>query len=382
VSVAPTGRGFALTDSNPTAVVQSGQFETVWVADPDALGELRAEWDALAEREGVPSLRHAWFAAWWQAFGRGALRVCTLRRDGELVGAFPLAATGGRLEALAHVHHTPVFLPLARDEDALDRLVAAVAGARAGELVVPCLPEGSRGLAALERAARSAGRLTLLEPQHTSPVAETRADYETYQGELDGRKRRELDRLRRKLESEHGAVLAFGPPGDVDVALDRALELETAGWKGTRGTAIAQDEATARFYRTLARSFAAEGRLRLATIEVDGGLVAFDLSVVDGRRLWVLKGAYDERYARYGPGSVLTAFQLERCHELGLRALELCGDVERWKLVFANGERRHRAFRAYRRRPLPAARFAYRRYVRPLLWRAYYTVRPIRRGRA
>ena len=61
---------------------------------------------------------------------------------------------------------------------------------------------------------------------------------------------------------------------------------------------------------------------------------------------------------------------IERCFGLGLEAHELLGDDMPWKRLFATGERRHRRFGAYGRRPVPLARYGHRRAM-PALRRLY-----------
>lgn len=350
-----------------------------WIRDTDSFDAVRAEWDALAERERFPFLRHAWFSAWWRAFGAGStLEVC-LFWDGEgLAAAFPLARRDGRLESLAHPHHAPVYRPLARDVAALGAIVEAVVEARPGELVVHSLPEGDPALGSI---VRRAGRPFAVEPEHVSPLVDTGGDFEAYRASLNRSKRKELERLRRRFAETHDVRVDIDAPADVDAALAAVFALEERGWKGARGTAMGQEEDVASFYDGVARGFHAEGRLRLARLVADERLVAADLCVLDHGRLWVLKGAYDEEFARFAPGLSLVYAEVEWCFGQGLEGLELLGDDEPWKRTFATAARRHLGLRCYRRRPVPLARLAYRRALRPALRTVYRRVRPVRRGR-
>jgi CelD/BcsL family acetyltransferase involved in cellulose biosynthesis len=336
-----------------------------WIRDTKGFDAVRAEWDALAERERFPFLRHAWFSAWWRAFGAGStLEVCLFWDRGALAGAFPLARRDGRLESLAHPHHAPVYRPLARDGAALESVVEAVLDARPGELVVHSLPDGDPALASI---ARRAGRPFAMEPEHVSPLVDTGGDLETYRASLNRSKRKELERLRRRFAEAHDVRVDIDSPADVDAALAALFALEELGWKGARGTAMGQEQGVASFYDGVARGFHADGRLRLARLLADERLVAADLCLLDHRRLWVLKGAYDEEFARFAPGLSLAYAEVEWCFGQELEGLELLGDDEPWKRTFATGARRHLGLRCYRRRPVPLARFAYRRAIRPAL---------------
>src|SRR5262245_56661618 len=97
-----------------------------WIGEEADFEALAGEWDALAAANSVPFDLHGWYLAWWRAFGAGQeLAVCIARRDGKLVGVFPLRRPGkGELKAMANTH-SPLFRPLARDEEALRAIVAA-----------------------------------------------------------------------------------------------------------------------------------------------------------------------------------------------------------------------------------------------------------------
>jgi len=343
-----------------------------WISSELRFAELAPSWDRLAEGQTTPFARHAWLAAWWRAFGAGSkLRVCVLWRDERIAGAFPLHRRGARLEAMANVH-TPVFEPLAEDRAALDRVLDAVLEARVAELEVSALPASSAAFTGLEARARAGQELLLSEPVHTSPLVDLRGEFATFRAESKPRWGAPLERFGRKLERDHSARFSLvEPPVDLDAELQRGFEVEASGWKGTQGTAILSSPQTAAFYREIAHSFAAIDGLRLSGIYCGDRLVAFDLTLLHARRLWLLKTGYHEEFRRLAPGLVMRLKIIERCYELGLEGHELLGDDSEWKRKFANGAREHRVVRLYGRRPDGVARYVYRRAIRPRLARAY-----------
>ena len=173
------------------------------------------------------------------------------------------------------------------------------------------------------------------------------------------------------MRRDHQARSPALGPQDLERELDRAFELEAAGWKGAAGTAIDSAKETALFYRSVAGAYERLGELCLSTITLDGELAAFDLCLLHANRLWTLKGSYNESYRHLSPGMVLLMWEIERSYELGLEAVELLGGDEDYKLAFATSQREHLRFRAYRRRPAPLARFAYWRWARPLIRTGY-----------
>jgi CelD/BcsL family acetyltransferase involved in cellulose biosynthesis len=70
--------------------------------------------------------------------------------------------------------------------------------------------------------------------------------------------------------------------------------LESAGWKGADGTAVASGNEQGRFYRTLLEAFAANGGARVYRYWIGDQLAAMDLCIEGGAFLVVLKTAYDE----------------------------------------------------------------------------------------
>lgn len=95
-------------------------------------------------------------------------------------------------------------------------------------------------------------------------------------------------------------------------AMTECLELEKAGWKGRKGTAIACLPPVEQFYRDLASRAAEGGVLLLTMLRFDGRLIGFDLSLRTQHRIDSLKSAYDEEMARQSPGNVVTYMTLER----------------------------------------------------------------------
>jgi CelD/BcsL family acetyltransferase involved in cellulose biosynthesis len=343
-----------------------------WVGDLERFAALEQEWDHLLGTGSMPFDRHCWYSAWWGAFHGGKrLRVCVARRDGRLRAAFPLASNGRRLEALANVH-TPVFRPVAADADALEAVVRGALESGYESLELPALPAGDDATTLLTQEAGTAGLSAIMEAQHVSPIVDTSGSFEDWRQGSKPRWGAPLERFRRKMGRDHEAAFSIvESPSDLEAQLRAGFAVEASGWKGEAGTAIISSRDTEVFYSKLARSFHDRGELRLSEISLDGTLVAFDLCLLYGNRLYLLKTGFDEGFRKLAPGLVMRLSIIERCFEHGLDAHELLGGDSEWKRKFSTGERRHQALRAYRRRPAALARYGYRAWVRPLLRRVY-----------
>jgi CelD/BcsL family acetyltransferase involved in cellulose biosynthesis len=344
-----------------------------WVTGPDAFRALAPQWDALARTGPDPFHSHAWFDAWWRAFAGWSdemLRVCTVWEDDQLVAGLPAVFAGGVLAALSNVE-SPVFRPLHRDAAALATVLDAALAEMPAEMTLASLPLDEPAGELLRTQARGARRLMLTGPPSRSPIVDLDGTWEDYRSRMKS-KWGSVERKGRKMQREHEAELRMvEAPHDLEAQLRRGLELERSGWKGRGGTAILDRPQHTAFYHEIARHHAARDELRLSEITLDGELVAFDLAILSGGRLYSLKTAYSEAHAGLSPGLVLRRALIERCFALGLDAHELLGHDLPWKYRFATSFRPIANAYVARVRPATLARYTYRRGVRPPLRRAY-----------
>jgi CelD/BcsL family acetyltransferase involved in cellulose biosynthesis len=81
---------------------------------------------------------------------------------------------------------------------------------------------------------------------------------------------------------------------EMATAVEDYGRLESTGWKGADGTAVASGNAQGCFYRTLLEAFAANGSARVYRYWIGEQLAAMDLCIEGSTFLVVLKTAYDE----------------------------------------------------------------------------------------
>ena len=343
-----------------------------WIEERAELNGLAPQWDALAAVDPTPFSLSAWYLAWWDGYGAGRRpRVCTVWDGDELTALLPLCKRGGRLEAMAN-EESCIVRPLARNAQALRTLTEAAARERYDLMEIRRLPEGDAGIDALAAAARAAGRWSLVEPDITSPIVDTRGSLDDYRERTRTKWHKNLRRLHRKLIRDHDAQMRLvEAPADLDTELTRGFAVESSGWKLEVGSAILSRPETETYYRSLARRFHDRGELRLSSISVGDRMIAWDLGIQHRNRLYSPKSGYLEEFRQLAPGLVLEMVMIERCYELGIEAHELLGTDEDYKLRFSTSERRHRYFRAYPRRFPAALRYAWRRYMPRRVREAY-----------
>lgn len=354
-------------------------LEVEWIDSVDRFAALEDEWDSALPASASPFDLHCWYASWWRAFGNGSqLAICTARREGKLVGVFPLQDGGTGVSALANAH-TPAFRPLASEAEVMERLVAEALARSGRQLELIGLPDPDESVRHLQGGAREASMVSMLEPSYSSPAVETDGDFDAWRAASKRRWGAPLERFRRKMGRDFEAEFAIAqPPEDLERELADGFRVEASGWKGRAGTAIISSPDTETFYREVAECFARRGELRLSRIALDGRTAAFDLCLQHGGRLYLLKTGFDEDFRRLAPGLVMRLSIIEHCFEQGLDSHELLGAESEWKAKFATTTRPRVTLRAYRRTPLGLGRYAYRTSLRPRLKRAYRRLEQLR----
>lgn len=287
------------------------------------LAPLAGQWRALAARALEPNVFYepsfALAAAPAVAGDAGAVLVWSTVPPRRLVGFFPARIEsrryGVKLPVLVGLTHPygPLGVPLV-DREAAEPIIAAwlahlaADAAKPGLLLLPFLPEDGPFAAALAAILRrgqipaadfNRHRRALLEPHHD------RIFY--IEDSLGQHQHKELRRHWRRL-NETGAVLftAATEPPAVAAALEDFFRLEAAGWKGRAGTAAAKHRTLQAFIRAAVSELAAEGKVSVDRILVDGRAIAATIILHSGTNAWFWKIAYDEAFARFSPGVMLS----------------------------------------------------------------------------
>jgi CelD/BcsL family acetyltransferase involved in cellulose biosynthesis len=281
------------------------------------------EWRELAARTLEPNVFYepAFALEAAKIFGgdAGALLVWSGTSPRKLLGLFP-----GRVEPRRYGLKLPVlvgwthaYAPLGTplvEREAAEPVIAAWLAHLAddpelpGLVLLPFLPTDGPFATALDAIVRRA----------QMPVA----DFNTYQrAQLvpDGdrlfyvertvgqHKHKELRRYVRRL-GDIGALLftTATEPETVAGAIEDFFKLETRGWKGKAGTAASLHDDIRNFVTTAVAGLAAEGKVAINRIFIDGSAIAVTITLRSADTAWFWKIVYDEKFAQHSPGVVLT----------------------------------------------------------------------------
>ncbi len=329
---------------------------------------LRQDWDELVARSGhdEPFFRHHFLSLWLDNFAPGEeLRLFVARSGERLVAALPLLEERGRmyglrvrrLRAPANVHSCR--FDLVADPDRPEAIKALWSHLRATrsfdvlELADVPLDGAARGLLSLAEA--DGLRVAVWESMQT-PFVPLEGGYDAVLGRLDAHFRQNLRRRKRKLEAKGKLELQRITGGrELERLLEEGLALERAGWKGERGTAIADDATTRGFYSELARRSAQRGELSLYFLRLDGRPVAFHFGLESGKTYYVPKVAFDEAHRECSPGQVMVDEVVRDLCERGFERFDFLGPNMTWKQDWSSQVRPHHWLYAFGRSARGAA---------------------------
>jgi Acetyltransferase (GNAT) domain len=168
-------------------------------------------------------------------------------------------------------------------------------------------------------------------------------------------------RRRRKL-TEQGQKLEFVVHTDRDsvgACIREFGRLESLGWKGQNGTAVAENNAQGRFYREVMETFCGRGEGVIFELLLDGKPIASELWIGRNGMHVNLKTAYDENLKQLSPGFLMKESLICRAFsEKNWRRLEFYGRVMDWHQKWIDRTRSLYHVNCYRSRWVLRARKA------------------------
>lgn len=292
---------------------------------PEELATHAAAWDALAvahASHGGLTATYPWFASFAEhrlaEFGRRW--GCLFAYEAEaLVGVLPFARRPHMLLRGARPWlHVPgdeyttgggLLVDGAQAERAQDLARALVHGALALSPRAVGIRFGGLVPDAVARTAISTLPRALVAGEDLAgrsvPLEGT---WEDFHAGLGGNLRRNLRKARNRL-AKAGALEVESSADPAD--LDRFLTLESSGWKGADGGAVASRPDALGFYRAFVERLAERGWLQWHFLTLDGEPIAGSLAARWGRQIVLQRVAFDEAHARTSPGQLLLATSLE-----------------------------------------------------------------------
>jgi hypothetical protein len=124
--------------------------------------------------------------------------------------------------------------------------------------------------------------------------------------------RQNIGRYFRRLERDGPAwrLEVLREPAQMDEAVQRYGQLESAGWKGAAGSAVGPENLQGHFYREALHEYAVTRDARVYLMFAGDRLIAGRLVIAADGMAVMLKTAYDESLSKYAPGRLITYLAL------------------------------------------------------------------------
>ena len=311
------------------------------------------EWRELCKEavDDQPFYRPEWIAAHIRAFAPQAKVVLlTVRCEGKLLFVLPLLQewsvfTGVPVRMLRGPvnSHSCRFDAVRHSSSQGDAAVAAawnhlqnLSGWDLLELRE--VPEGGT-ISALVGAARDSGVPTAQVPMHRNPYVPIPSDPAELQKLPANKKlRSQLRGIRRDLTGEGQLQLRRVCTADPAV-LERFYELESAGWKGSEGSAIKCNPELRQFYAEISQAAERFGYLCIYTLELNGELLASHFGLSHRGRYFSPKIAYNEKFRQYAPGHLIVSEIVQDCASRGISEYDIIGVEDDWKMKWTSEAR-------------------------------------------
>ncbi|WP_326523147.1 GNAT family N-acetyltransferase [Sphingomonas sp.] len=290
-----------------------------------------AEIDALAARGPVDRgfLRAAWFAA---ATGDDGRTLIARRDDGSPLLAIPTAPAGPALVGMRAVpgSYWPFRSILIAPDATAEELVAALRHPVAGDMLMPMWRLGpvyadDPAVPKVKAAAGRAGWTVLTRRVGHSFTFDLAAAADD--GWPRKSTRRRLAGYERQL-AEHGPVAVrhlHGAAWD-DAVLDTLGAIEANSWiaRTTDGSGAKFLTAAQRdLWRRALADPALAGSLSATILSVGDAAIAFSFDLRAGDRQYAIASSYDDAWAAFRPGRIVTFHQFGQAHAQGVRTIDL-----------------------------------------------------------
>ena len=344
------------------------------IDDVEALDALEADWERLAAEDGGAGASvfrgWPWNRLWWKHYAHlGTLHVLVVVRDGDTVcGIAPFyhtrtrALQSVRLKTLRFIGSggdtSPDDLDVLVERERRDAIVdllcrTLLADASVERFELRDLRPESAFARAFPPCAVAVGLPApswQLERRLVDELPSSVAAWREAAGRNARRRsRRRLNRLRRTGE---GAFAPCRTPEEVARAYAALVELHRArraslGERGGFGS-----PSYVAFHEELTRALLRRGELRLATLALDGEIVAVEYGFATGGTLAFFQTGFDPARAALAPGHLLMTWMIERGIEDGLERIDLLKGNYAYKGEYARRWRETRSIELYRSAPL------------------------------
>ena len=319
------------------------------VSEAEGLKPLAQAWRELAHICARPSALPEWLLAWWDyvAPPDALLRtIAVFDADESLVGLAPLfcvAVSGRNVYRLLGAPFVHRLFPLARpgsEAEVVHEVAETLAEAepRPHVLVLDGIDADTPWIEAL--ADEWPGRFrpwSYTANVVWAPEISLAGTVDEWLATRSSKFRQQMRRAERAVERAGGRVVLATSEAEIERGCDAFARLHAGRWSDENDPSYLTPNWFAAI-RTAAPHLAAAGELRLWLLELDGQVVAVELSLAAGGEVEFFNGGWDRSAAKFSPALLIRFAAVKDAFARGERRLSMGGGRHEYKLRFATGE--------------------------------------------
>lgn len=249
------------------------------------------------------------------------IEIVTAWRGKQLVGLFPLCYSK-RLPfftAASVWKHDECYCtsPLVKDKNVWAELLPLLWEERRVHMLI--------NTTQTHQALTPTQTLHLTKLSYYRAALDAKKSYESMTEVWPRKRRKEWRRLLRKsLESDQASYQTAQSQQACAEAFDLYTEIESQGWKGRAGTAIAEDPHKLIYYRALIKKGCEDGRVETQMLMLEGNAIAASIRLICGDIAFEVKTSYSERYRKLAPGVLLEILNMQQLAVSNLHLADSC----------------------------------------------------------
>ena len=307
----------------------------IQVKEPERLQPYLDSWRELLDTVSQSStvfMTPSWVLSWWKCFGEGKqLSMLLLMSEDRLLGIAPLTIaeqrTFGYRSRLLRFLGTGVsdhldfcFRP-EYQRDGLRHVLDYVMTALDWDVMdLVDIPEDSATIPVLEEALTRHGLLSVTHPSILCPYLPINGEtwQKFYASKRSKSTRQDLTRRFRRLgELGKAEFRRYEDPVSIQQVFPQLLAVYRKRWDQKYLSVSFAGRKESAFYVEMALEMCRDDQLHLLTLELDGRVIAFDLSARKNDRFTWLITAYDPEFDKYFPGELILTRLLEEVFDSG-----------------------------------------------------------------
>lgn len=312
------------------------------IRDPKGFQKIQDVWNILlhSSDQECPFLAHEWISSWWKCFSEDDFLEILLLKDekGNPVGIAPLMVQKNTLCFIASEEvsdYCDFVVEKGRNEEFFKNVLNHVKTTHPDieKIDLINIKSTSPTLDILPRMASKYGYSCSKTEIEVAPLLELPSSYEDYLGNLSKKKRHELRRKLRRMESLEGIrVEKITDTKNLPTYIDKFIALhrqrspsKAKFWKKPKMTA---------FFHEMARRFSLRKWIEMNVLFYEDRMLAALLNFTYADRIYFYNVAFDKDFARYSPGIYLFNHSIQEAISTRKKCADFLRGREEYKYYF------------------------------------------------